>query len=302
MPEGVIDPGAAAAGSPPPATPAPAGPRRPGAPGFELPERVPWSALAEEFALTWGRENGRHNPEHIEISGQSGSGKTYFLGTILQQRAAARGSQEILIATKPDDDTIPRLGWPIVDTWRELQRYRQAVYWPRTQKKGDEREKYHEKKIYELLSQLWQPNSNTVVAFDEIGYVEDLSHRIKKMVRMYWREARSGAGITLAAMKQRPVGVVRDQHSESRWKAVFPPADMGDMQRFAELLGHPRDWSPILQDLDQENHEFVLRNSNRRIAYITWVDTDLKPIPAQENQRGRTAREYLFGRPSKAQG
>ncbi len=295
MPEGVIDPGAGGAGAGRPAAPAPV--RAAGSPGFELPERLPWSVLAREFALTWGRENGRHNPEHFEITGQSGSGKTFFLATILQQRAAARGSQEILLVTKPDDDTVPRLGWPIVDTWRELQRYQQAIFWPRTQKKGEEREKYHEKKIYDLLSQLWQPNSNTVLAFDEVGYVEDLSHRVKKMIRMYWREARSGAGITLAAMKQRPVGVVRDQHSESRWKAVFPPADMGDMQRFAELLGHPRDWAPVLQGLDQEAHEFIIRNSVRKVAYITWVDTDLKPIPEQQNQKSRTAREYLFGRP-----
>lgn len=298
MPEGVIDPGGDAGTVRPGAGPgADSVAGSSGRPLFQLPERVPWSQLGPEFAAEWGRPAGKFQPEHIEITGQSGSGKTYFLGTILQQRAAARGSQEILLVTKPDDDTVPMLGWPIVDTWRELKKYQQTVFWPRTAKKGEEREKYHEKKIYELLSELWQPNSNTVIAFDEVGYVEDLSQRLKKMIRMYWREARSGAGITIGAMKQRPIGVVRDQHSESRWKAVFPPADMGDMQRFAELLGHPRDWGPVLQELDQEEHEFVLRNSVRKLAYITWVDVPLKPIPAQAKQPGRTARDYLFGRP-----
>ena len=79
--------------------------------------------------------------------------------------------------------------------------------------------------------------------------------------------------------------MVRDQHSETRWKIVFPPADMGDMKRFAELLGRPRDWQPVLEDLDQERHEFVMRNNVTKRAYITWIDfplEDLAPLPERE--------------------
>jgi hypothetical protein len=145
------------------------------------------------------------------------------------------------------------------------------------------------------LERLWVPEANTVVAWDEVGYLESLDPYMKSLIRMYWREARS-QGITLLAMKQRPIGVTRDQHSESRWKMVFPPADRGDMDRFAELLGHPRDWAPILDSLDQENHEFIIRNSVTKHAYISWIDKELRPIPSQANQRGYTAREFLFGR------
>jgi len=262
---------------------------------FEWPEEVPWSELGPEFARVWGNRNGKFMPEFIEITGQNGSGKTYFLATILQERARARDSSEIIVATKPDDDSLPLLGWPVTAEWKDVQKYRQCIFWPRTDKKGQAREAYHEEKIYDLLARLWTPEANTVLAFDEIGYVEELSARIKKMIRMYWREARS-QGITIVAMKQRPVGVVREQHSETKWKAVFPPADRGDMDRFAELLGTHRDWTPVLESLDQEAHQFVLRHTLTGTAYITWVDTGLRPVEAQADPPDRTPREYLFGR------
>ena len=262
---------------------------------FVEPERVPWSELGPEFIAVWGRPGGKTMAEHVEITGQNGSGKTFLLSTLLQQRAKYRNSSEILLATKAADDTIGLLGWPVVDSWKDLAKYRQATFWPKTQKIGEEREAYHEAKIYDLMSRLWTPGANTVLAFDEIGYVESLSKRLQKLIRQYWREARTH-GITMIAMKQRPVGVVRDQHSESRWKAVFPPADRGDLRRFAELLGAPRDWAPVLDSLDQERHEFVLRNSVTRDAYITWIDTPLKPLPAQSHPPARSSREVLYGR------
>lgn len=262
---------------------------------FEWPELVPWSELGPEVIEMWGHgADGKMTGEHWEITGQSGSGKSYTEATILQQRARRFNSAEIAIVTKQQDDSIPLLGWPEVSRYSDLRQYRQAVFWPKTRLQGQEREKFHEARIYELLSKLWTPDANVVLAFDEIGYVHDLSHRMRKMIRMYWREGRSH-GISILAMKQRPVGVVRDQHSESRWKAVFPPADMGDMKRFAELLGRPADWGPVLDSLDQEQHQFVLRNNFLRQAYITWIDMPLRPLPSQQHQQARTPRETLYG-------
>jgi hypothetical protein len=264
--------------------------------GFAWPEEVPWSLLGEDFTRSWGRDKrGKMRAEHWEISGQSGSGKSYAEATALQLRARLYDTPEIAVMTKVDDDSIPLLGWPEVDSFGDLRRYRQAVFWPRTDLKGEDREKYHERVLYDLLSRLWTKEANTVIAFDEIGYVEDLSRRLKKFIRMMWREARSN-GISIIAMKQRPVGVVRDQHSESRWKAVFPPADMGDMERFSELLGRPRDWAPVLESLDQEMHQFVLRNSFTKECYITWIDTPLRPLPSQQHQEPRGTGELLYGR------
>lgn len=265
-------------------------------PGFTWPEEVPWSVLGPDFIETWGHDDdGKLRAEHWEVTGQSGGGKSYLIATALQQRAERWDTPEIAVLTKQSDDSIPLLGWPEVHDFAGLKKYRQALFWPRTGLQGEQREKYHEERLYELLSGLWTPDANVVVYFDEVRYIESLSRRLKKQVRMYWREGRSH-GISLIAGAQRPVEMVRDQHSESRWKAVFPPADEADMERFAQLLGRKQDWEPVLRSLDQEQHQFVLRNNVTKISYISWVDVKLRPLPSQQRQPGPAPREHLYGR------
>ena len=264
-------------------------------PDFAEPERIPWSQLGESFINEWGHSGGRMRGEHIEICGQTGSGKSYAEATILQQRAARWNTAEIVIVTKESDDSVPLLGWPACSNADDIRKYRQCIFWPRTSLQGEEREKFHEEQIHNLLSSLWMPDANVVLAFDEIGYVEDLSVRLRKQIRMYWREGRSH-NISIIAMKQRPVGVQRDQHSESRWKIVFPPADQGDMKRFAEMLGRVGDWQPVLESVDQKNHEFIIRNSVTKDSYISWMDEELKPVPSQGEQKERNAGEFYSGK------
>lgn len=257
-------------------------------PDFEWPEEIPWSELGPEFIEKWGHdEQGRLRAEHEEVEGQSGSGKSYAVGTLLQQRAKRWGTAELAVLTKNTDDSIPLLGWPTITDYSELQRYQWAVFWPQTTAQGEEREKFHEQKVYDLLSRLWPPPgevANCVIYFDEIRYLESLSRRLKKLIRMYWREGRSH-GISIIAGAQRPLEMVRDMHSEARWKLVFCPADEADMQRFAELLGRWQDWAPVLRSLDQDQHQFVLKNTFTGDVYITWIDVELKPDPAQAQQR-----------------
>ena len=263
--------------------------------GFVWPPEVPWSELGQDFIEIWGHdENGKLRAENWEITGQTGSGKSYLEATALQQRAARWNTPELVVVTKNTDDSIPLLGWPEVQDYRELQeqKYRQAVFWPRTGLKGQDREAFHEQVLFDLLSELWPPpgkQNPIVILLDEVRYIESLSNRVKKLVRMYWREGRSH-GISLMAGAQRPVEMVRDQHSESRWKAVFPPADTGDMQRFAEMLGRWKDWQPVLESLDQPMHQFVLRNSFTKDAFITWIDSELRPLPSQTPEGQRKAR------------
>lgn len=264
-----------------------------GAPGFVRPPEVPWSELGPEFVEAWGHDShGKFRAEHVEVTGQSGSGKSYAIATILQQRAQRWDTAEVAVLTKLADDSIPLLGWPEIDSYEGLRKHRQALFWPQTGKQGEAKEAYHEARIYEFLSRLWQPGANIVLYFDEVRYIESLSRRLKKQVRMYWREGRSH-GISLIAGAQRPIDMVRDQHSESRWKLVFPPADMGDADRFAEMLGRPRDWVPVLESLDQTQHQFVLRNSFTKDAYITWIDRELRPLPSQAKQKN--APPYAVG-------
>lgn len=264
---------------------------RASSPGFQWPEEVPWSELGEDFIDSYGHdEKSKLRAEHVEVMGQSGSGKSYAIATILQQRAAEWGTGELAILTKQADDSLPLLGWPVIDKFEELKQFKWAIFWPQTAAQGEAREKHHEQVIYDLLSQLWKPNANIVLYMDEVRYIESLSRRLRKMVRMYWREGRSH-GISLIAGAQRPIEMVRDQHSESRWKLVFPPADMGDMDRFAEMLGRPREWGPVLESLDQTRHQFILRNSFTKDAYITWIDETLRPLPSQSAESQRRNKE-----------
>ena len=245
-------------------------------PDFTMPERVPWSELGPDFTMTWGRADGSNpQPEHLEIVGPTGSGKTHLMLTMLQDRYRMRKTGAILVVTKADDSVFSKLGWPVVSKVDEIQDTN-VVFWPRTRKTGLERREFHDRQVSALLNKLWQPGANTILAFDEVGYIESLSGEMRALVQMYWREARS-VGITVVAMKQRPQGALRDMHSETYWTAAFAPKDRSDAERFAELFGHRRDWLPVFDALDPDTHEFILRHSRSREAYISWVDTPLTP-------------------------
>lgn len=263
---------------------------------LEVP-RVPWSELGPEFASIWGRAHPEDpQPEHMEIVGMNGSGKTYFLCTVLQERMLVRNTPSIIIATKPADSTLQKLGWPIVRTQREARQHRQLIFWPATTSLGRQRRAEQDEAIYNLLSGLWRPGANTIVAFDEIAYVESLSPDMRDLVEMYWREGRS-QGITVVGMKQRPQGANRHMSSESWWTIAYPPKDRQDLERFAELFGAKPTWMPVLESMDAMAHEFLIRNARTGTAYISWIDTELTPIPPDDEDRmGR----YL-GRPRPAE-
>jgi len=256
-------------------------------------DRVPWSELGPEFVQVWGRADPKDpQPEHMEIIGMNGSGKTYFLMKILQERMIVRNSREILVVTKQSDKVFTKLGWPIVRELRDLRRYRQCIYWPKTTLLGSERRAFHEQLLYEFLSSHWVEDAWLVVAFDEIAYIESLSPRVKDLIAMYWREGRS-MGITVIAMKQRPQGVQRDMSSETWWTVAFVPKDQADAERFAELFGPKREWLPVFQQMNPDNHEFLIRHTRSREAFISWVDEPLQPIPPPEqNDSGPGMRLY----------
>jgi KaiC/GvpD/RAD55 family RecA-like ATPase len=245
--------------------------------------RVPYSEIRLSFIRAWGYADGEFDPEHLEILGPSGSGKTYFEATILQDRVKLRDSAVVFIATKPVDKTIAMLGWPVVTDYRGVKKNRQCIFWPQTNKVGDEREAFLEAKIADLLERLWRAKAKMIVVFDEIATSESLSVKLKKLIKMYWREARS-VGITLVAMKQRPQGIQRDMHSEAAWIAAFKPKDEDDAARVAQVMGGRRMWLPILMGLDREARELVLLHSVTGQAVITWVDIPLRP--AVPNRRG----------------
>jgi KaiC/GvpD/RAD55 family RecA-like ATPase len=241
-------------------------------------DRVPWSVVGPEFIDLWGYPKRKFWPEHVEILGPSGSGKTYFDATILTERVARRKSRVVFIATKKADDTILKLGWPIVDRAEDVRRHEQCVFWPQTSRLGAQRKAYLLERIQHLLEYLWQGDANIIVAFDEIATVESLGLEMRELVQMYWREARSN-GITVVGMKQRPQGTQRDMHSETTWVVAFRPKDEDDAKRYAEVLGGRARWMPVLMALDRSAHEFILANAATGHAVISWVDVTLRPAP-----------------------
>lgn len=250
-------------------------------------ERAPWSALGPDFVRIWGyADPSDPQPEDVEIVGMKGSGKTHFMLTIIQERAIVRDTAEVLIVTKQHDDIFGRLDWPVVHDAREarnFRKHRQVIFWPRTSKLGAERRAYQEAQVREFLERSWVRigrdrgghTLQSVIAMDEVAYIESLSPEVRELVGMYWREARS-MGINLVAMKQRPQGVQRDMHSETPWTVAFVPKDEADKERFAELFGPRKIWMPVFDQMDPDRHEFLIRHSRTRAAYISWVDN---PIP-----------------------
>jgi hypothetical protein len=244
------------------------------------PDRLPWSILGPEFISRWGYPRGKFQPEHVEILGQNGSGKSYFEATILAQRAATRGSHVTVIATKEADATLIGLGWPVIDRWPANYGQNQVIFWPKIKgldRRGmvDQREK-----IRSLLAQIWQPKANMIVSWDEIHYV-DVDLGLRTEVTRYFREGR-GLGITNVATTQRPAGVNRWIHSETPWKVLFAPQDEEDAMRMAEVAGNRRRYTDILLTLNRAKYEFLLIRGLTGESYISHVDTPLAGAVAKK--------------------
>lgn len=232
------------------------------------PQRVPWAELQPEFLRSWGRPRGKAQPEHVSIYGPTGSGKSYLEKTLLMARANARGSHVVVIATKPADETLRGTGWPIVKSWPPGYGKDQVIFWARA--RGLERGGLAEQRrqVAGLLDQLWTPDANRIVAFDELAYLEqDL--QLKQQITRFYREGRA-LGLTLVATTQRPSGVSRYMHSEASWTFAFGPKDEDDRDRVAQVLGR-KGFRDVLDDLDRSRREFLMIREVTREVYITHI-------------------------------
>lgn len=258
---------------------------------FTMPERVPWSVLGPQFATRFGRADPSNpQPEHIEIIGQNGSGKTHLLGKIYQERAFVYQGErtQIITVTKPGDETLAKVGFPIVSSFRELadkvrDGERALIYWPRTNRMGSARKRFHEARIVDLIDRIWGPDADLDFTVDDWGYAEKLAE-VRERLEMLLREGRSN-GISVAALKQRPQGSTRLMSSETQWTAAFVPKDRADLERWAELFGPRRQWMPVLSGMDPMRHEFLIRHSRTGEAAISWVDEPLEPVDLPRRKR-----------------
>lgn len=232
-------------------------------------ERVYWADLGPEFIKAWGLPNGRWDPEHLTVYGKSGGGKSYFVGYVLRMRAAMRGSHVVIVATKKTDRTLSALGWPVISTWPPAYGEHQVIYWAKAKGISAQHLRPQRVKVKALMDQLWVPNSNIVVYWDELPYLEaDLG--LRREISTFYREGR-GNGITNVASMQRPTGVTRLAHSESGWTVCFPPKDADDRKRVAEVLGDRARFDMVLRGLDKTRHEFLIRHDLTGEAYISHL-------------------------------
>lgn len=257
---------------------------------FTPPERVPWSELAPQFHAVFGNADPADpQPEHLEIFGQNGSGKTHWYGKMAQERAHVTGRASILVATKPVDKVYLKIGFPVVRSWDELTAHvrdgkQNLIFHPRTAAMGADRKAFHNRVITDLLERVYVPEAETDVAIDDWGYAEKLAD-VKDMLEQYLREARS-SGIGVGALKQRPQGSNRLMTSETHWTAAFKPKDESDLERWAEIFGARRDWMPVMRGMSDMKREFLLRHNRSAVAYISWVDKPLTPIDPPRKRRG----------------
>jgi hypothetical protein len=268
---------------------------------FRWPDRVPWSKLAPSFHMTFGRADPADpQPEHIELIGQNGSGKSHAAGKIYQERAYVTGRPSVIVAHKPIDPTLLKIGFPVVNTWDQLTRNVRDgkvnnIFWPRTRQMGSARDAWYDAQITNLMDHLWasttpkQP-ADTDLILDDAGYIEESLAQTFGRLKQFLREGRA-PGFSVGLLKQRPQGGTRLATSETQWTAGFRPKDDSDLERWAELFGSRRDWMPVFRSLDRTKREFVIKHTVTQDAYITWIDEPL--APREPPRRRRRLAEFI---------
>lgn len=263
---------------------------------FRWPERAPWSVLEPQFHMVYHRSDPADpQPEHAQVFGQNGSGKTHVVGKVLQGQAIVRPDRtRILAAMKPADATYAKIGFPVVGSFDELARkihdgHRSLIFWPRTTAMGSKRKQFYNAKIADLMDKIYVPGADTDLWIDDWGFAETLPD-VRDRLEQFLREGRS-SGIGMGGIKQRPQGSNRLTSSESHWTIGFRPKDDADLERWAQLFGSRRDWMPVFRTVRRDRREFIIRNAVSGDAYISWVDTPLAPIELPRHQR--TLREAL---------
>lgn len=218
--------------------------------------------------------------EHVSIVGQTGSGKS-VLGLELCKLIATRKGKDgrparvVVLGTKPRDDTMAALGWPVIKKWPPSYGQEACIVWPRGTD-PDTAARVQSKVFRPLLNTIFHEGGQTVY-LDEAAYFEDPlpdGLGLKTIMRQYWTTAR-GLKLTLIAGTQRPRGVVRSMWSEPSWVFIFPPDDDDDLQRVAQLSGARDDVLDIAQQLG--GHEFLCVRRQRDMGvkqlYVSKVGT-----------------------------
>ena len=222
---------------------------------------------------------GHRQGEHVGIVGPTGSGKT-LLGLELCKIVGAkpgkdhRPSRVAVLSTKPRDDTVSSLGWPIIKKWPPGYGEEHVIVWP----KGgppSQMARRHRAVFGPLLDEIFAEGGQTVYIPEAAYFERPVPHGLGLggTMEQFWSTARS-VKLTVISDTQRPRHVTRLMWSEPSWLVIFPLDDDDDTRRVAQLSGRSREVWNIVPQLGE--HEFLCirrqRDKGIKEIYVSRVD------------------------------
>lgn len=242
---------------------------------------------ARVHVLTWERftemfRTAHKQGEHVATVGPTGSGKSVFNFALCQIIGSRMGkdrrpSRVVIFGTKPRDDTLSALGWPIIKKWPPAYGQEHCIVWPRGGSLDDEAAR-HRRVFRPLLNVVYREGGQTV-CIDEAGYFEDSPPDglgLRGIMTKIWTNARANK-LTMIAGTQRPRHVTVSMWTEPSWIVIFAPDDLEDLKRVAELSGCKDAVLEIVPKLGAHECLVIRRQRGRgqagKTLYVTKVGT-----------------------------
>lgn len=250
------------------------------------PRVLAWEAFAALFAAA------HKQGDHVAIVGKTGSGKTELelaLARIVAARKTRGGrpASVTVLAVKPRDDTVSRLGWPVLKSWPPSFGQEANVVWPKGSTPStaarDQR-----RVLGPLLDAIYHEGGQTV-CIDEAAYFERPLPRglgLGPTMEQYWSSARS-LRLTLIATTQRPRKVTVSMWTEATWTFVFYVKDRDDLKRVADLSGMPAEVMELVPRLGGFEFLCIRRQADGTEGlYVSRVERPRPAPAASSSERG----------------
>lgn len=220
--------------------------------------------------------------EHVATVGPTGSGKSVLNLSLCQIIGSRMGTDRrparvVVLGTKPRDDTLTSLGWPIIKKWPPAYGQEHCIVWPRKGHASMSME--HQRRIFLPLLNVIHGEGNQTVCIDEAATFErGLPHGmgLSGLMEDYWTNARSSR-VSLVGGTQRPRHVTLSMWTEPSWLVIFPPEDLDDLKRVADLSGCKEMVLEVVPQLGPFECLVIRRQRQRgqtgKTLYVTKVGT-----------------------------